>query len=101
MWYHSQQVREIVSSAKYVCNGSGAHPASHPWVMGTVSPGGQSILGVKLTDYIHLVPRLTMSGVMRLLPNMPLWHAQGHLCLISDIISNNKVRFLYSYVIFV
>jgi len=41
MWYHSQQVREIFSSPKYVCAGCGTHPASYQWVMGAVSPGSK------------------------------------------------------------
>jgi len=60
--------------------------------IGGCFPSEQSILGMKLTSYIHLVPRVTMSGAVHLLPHMPLWHSMGHLCLISDIIFN-KVRF--------
>jgi hypothetical protein len=35
--------------------------------------------GHKLTTYLHIVPRLRMSGAIPLLPYMPSWHGQGQL----------------------
>jgi hypothetical protein len=45
------------SSILCVQTGSGAHPASSPWVPGVLSPGVKRGRGVMLTTHPHLVPR--------------------------------------------
>ena len=41
----------------------------------------QSGQGVKLTNHLHLVPRLRMTGDIPELPHMPSWQSQGQLYL--------------------
>ena len=59
--FESQQRHEIFLFSKTVQIESGAHPASHSIGTGVLSQrcnGG----GANLTPYLHLVPRLRMSG---------------------------------------
>jgi hypothetical protein len=61
--FESQQGQEIFLFSKTVQTESGAHSTSHAIGTGFLSQsydGG----GVKLTTYLHLVPRLRMSGVL-------------------------------------
>jgi hypothetical protein len=52
-----------------VQTGSGAHPASAFYSVGTwILSWGESAGGVKLTTHRHLVPRLRMIGAVTLLP---------------------------------
>jgi hypothetical protein len=39
--------------------------------------------GVRLTTHRRLAPRCSMPGVIPLLPLMPLWPAQTHLCFLA------------------
>jgi len=41
----------------------------------------QSSQDMKLTAYLHLMPRLRMSEAIPLHPHTPLWHAEGQLYL--------------------
>jgi hypothetical protein len=64
--FESQQGKEILSS-KTAQIDSVTHLASYP--IGTRVPSqGQSGRGVKLTTYLHIVPRLRMTGAIPLLP---------------------------------
>jgi hypothetical protein len=52
-----------------VQTGSGAHPASYPWVPGALSPR------IKLTTHLQLVPRSRKCGSICRLPHMPSWRS--------------------------
>ena len=58
--------------------GFGASPASS--LVGTGgSARGLSGRGVRQATYLHLVPRLIMSGGLSPLPYMPSWRVQGQV----------------------
>jgi hypothetical protein len=65
----------------------GAHPSC------LVGTGGKLTGGVKLITFLHLLPRLGMSGAITLLLNLPLWHEQRQLYLFIV----KAVKLIHSY----
>jgi hypothetical protein len=59
-------------SLPHVKTGSGAHPPSYPTGTGNSFPEVQRS-GMKLTTYIHLVPRLRMRGAILPFPHTSSW----------------------------
>jgi hypothetical protein len=56
-----------------VQTGSKAHPASHPMVIRGSFPRGKAAWGVKLTTYLHLVPKSWMRGAIPPPSSTPSW----------------------------
>jgi hypothetical protein len=52
---------------------------------------GSSRRGVNLTNYLHLVLRLKMSGAILLFPHTLSWHEQGQILPFSSIGDENVV----------
>jgi hypothetical protein len=61
------------------------------WVSG-FCPGCKAAGGVKLTTHFSLVPRLRMSGAIRLLRYMLSWRVRGNVSLIDvkEILLENR-----------
>jgi hypothetical protein len=73
-----------------VQTGSGAHPASYALMAGDFCPRGKGTGTCKLTTYLHIVPRLRMSGATPLLLLHAFMAWKGKLYLLPFIDTGNE-----------
>ena len=79
--YKYWQEKDIFSLFLNVQTGSGAHTISCSMRTGVLSRG-ESGQDLKITSYLHLVPKLRMSGAIPLVPYTHLWRGKRKLHLL-------------------